>query len=202
MGGFDASLRVAGDAQPIEARLEIDAGRLRLRAADQMIGDWPIKDLDFHRIGQGFRAIIEGEEVLLDIADPHSFEHALGLNQPPAPKRDFDRLNRTLVAILSRVDRTLAGAEKRYGPLLPRWVFTRRMAGLLALGMVLMLVFPGVASTVLLAVGFTTVVFGAVVYTDNSLAAKVLPGRTTAVHVLIAGVAIVVLGFLVAVIAR
>jgi hypothetical protein len=100
------------------------------------------------------------------------------------------------------LDRVLDRAEKRYGALLPPWVFTRGTAIILGLWLLLMLLFPSLISTMLLLAGFLAVVFGAVVYTDGALAARVLPGRSTPNHVLIAGVGLVVLGFLLGVIAN
>lgn len=101
----------------------------------------------------------------------------------------------------ARVDRVLAAAEHRWGSLLPAWTFTR--VALLALLILLTatVVLPGVVSLVLLVTGLLTVLFGAVVYTDNMLASRVLPGRMTPMHVLLFGVTILMLGVLVGVIA-
>ena len=95
-----------------------------------------------------------------------------------------------------KLDQLLEKAEKAYGALLPRWVFSRGTVAILALVLLGMILFPGVISTLLLITGFLLVAFGAVVYTDSSLAARVLPGRSTPTHVLITGVGIVVFGFL------
>jgi hypothetical protein len=46
------------------------------------------------------------------------------------------------------------------------------------------------------------VIVGAIVYTDSVLASKWLPGRMTPIHVLIFGVAILMFGVLLGVIAR
>lgn len=101
----------------------------------------------------------------------------------------------------ARVDRVLAAAERRWGPLLPSWLFTRGTPLVLLILLVATIAVPGVVSMVLLVAGLLTVLFGAVVYTDNMLASKVLPGRMTPMHVLLFGVTILMLGVLVGVIA-
>lgn len=100
-----------------------------------------------------------------------------------------------------RLDRVIAAAERRWGSLLPSWVFTRVMAGIIAGGMLLTVIVPGLVSSFLLISGLLLVLLGAIAYTDPILAAKWFPGRTTAMHVLLVGVAVLMLGVLVGVIA-
>ena len=125
---------------------------------------------------------------------------------PPRPAQPAQKAKPAVAAttgakILAMVDGWLDKAQKAYGSLLPEWVFTRMTVWLLAGFLIVMIVFPGVFSTVLLIGGFAIVVFGAVVYTDSGLAVRVLPGRATPTHVLIVGVGILVFGFLLAVVA-
>lgn len=102
---------------------------------------------------------------------------------------------------LAFVDGTLAKANKRFGPYLPEWMFTRVMFAVAFIALILMIVLPGLVSTFLLIAGGLIVVFGAVVYSDPMLASRWLPGRTTPPHVLLFGVAILMLGVLLGVIA-
>lgn len=99
------------------------------------------------------------------------------------------------------VDNTIASAERRWGSLLPRWVFTRVIFGIVLGTLVAAIVFPGLVATILLLSGVLMVTFGAIVYSDGMLASRWLPGRTTPIHVLLFGVAILMLGVLLAVIA-
>ncbi len=99
-----------------------------------------------------------------------------------------------------KLDQLLERADEAYGSLLPRWVFTRGTMAILGVAILVMILAPIPISTILLITGFLVVVFGAVVYTDSSLAARILPGRSTPTHVLITGVAMVVFGFLLGVI--
>jgi hypothetical protein len=105
-------------------------------------------------------------------------------------------------SLMERVDTLLAAAEKRWGSLMPTWFFTRLMAFVVVGAFLLMLIFPGAVSAFLLAAGTLMVIFGGVVYTDGMLASRWLPGRMTPIHVLIFGVAILMFGVLLGVIAR
>lgn len=108
----------------------------------------------------------------------------------------------TREVILRPVDAALAAAEDRYGNLLPHWVFTRMMAAIVLVSLLLALIFPAAVSLFLLVSGLLTVVFGAVVYTDPMLMAKWLPGRMQPMHVLMIGVVVLLLGVLLGVIAN
>jgi len=103
---------------------------------------------------------------------------------------------------ISFVDGTLARANKKLGPYLPDWMFTRAMFAIAFGAVVLMILLPGLVSTFLLIAGAVMVLFGAIVYSDPMLASRWLPGRTTAQHVLLFGVAILMMGVLLGVLAR
>jgi hypothetical protein len=68
--------------------------------------------------------------------------------------------------------------------------------------LILAIIFPGLVSSFLLIAGAMLVVLGAIVYSDAMLASRWLPGRTTPTHVLLFGVAVLMLGVLLGVIAR
>lgn len=103
---------------------------------------------------------------------------------------------------LAFVDGTLKRASNRFGPYLPAWVFTRLMFGVAFVALILMVVLPGLVSAFLLIAGALLVVFGAVVYGDTVLASRWLPGRTQPPHVLLFGVAILMMGVLLGLIAN
>lgn len=103
--------------------------------------------------------------------------------------------------VVAFVDRTVAAAERRWSSLLPEWVFTRVMFGVVVGVLVAAVIFPGLVSTVLLLFGVLIVTFGAIAYSDDMLASKWLPGRTTPIHTLLFGVTILALGVLLAVVA-
>lgn len=103
---------------------------------------------------------------------------------------------------LALLDGTLGQANKRFGSFLPEWVFTRAMFLIAFVALILLLVFPGLVSTFLLIAGGLMILFGAVVYSDSLLASKWLPGRTTSQHVLLFGLAILMMGVLLGLVAR
>lgn len=104
--------------------------------------------------------------------------------------------------VLTFVDGTVAKAHKRFGPYLPEWVFTRAMFAIAFVALVLLVVLPGLISTLLLIAGGLLIAFGAVVYSDPMLASRWLPGRTTPQHALLSGVGILMVGVLVGIIAK
>lgn len=104
--------------------------------------------------------------------------------------------------LIGAIDGVLESAEERWGSLLPRWVFSRlTIVGLLAI-LILMAVFPTWISTILLVLGIVVIMFGAIVYTDPMLVAKWLPGRMAPAHVLLTGLAVLMLGVALGVIAN
>lgn len=126
--------------------------------------------------------------------------------EPEAPQESPEevggsRVRRTWAMVQERVDRIIDAAERRFGSLLPEWVFTRLVFWAVVGALVLTIVFPGVVSTFLLIAGVLLVVVGAILYTDDILASKWLPGRTTPIHVLILGVAVLMLGVLLGILA-
>lgn len=102
---------------------------------------------------------------------------------------------------LSRLDRAIAKAQKRYGPYLPDWVFSRAMFFIILATLAVMLVFAEIFSVLLLILGGIVIAFGAVTYSDGMLASRWLPGRMQPPHVLIIGVVTLVLGVLIGIVA-
>ena len=122
---------------------------------------------------------------------------------PPAIARERDEVPSGWTSKgLAFVDGTLERANKRFGPYLPDWVFTRAMFAIAFGAMILAVALPAMVSAFLLIAGVLMVMFGAVVYSDPMLASRWLPGRTTPQHVLLFGVAILMMGVLLGVIAR
>jgi hypothetical protein len=100
------------------------------------------------------------------------------------------------------MDGIIEAAEKRWETLLPPWVFSRGIFLLLGIFLLITIIFPGLSSAVLLILGGLLIVFGGIAYSDEIVASKWLPGRTSPAHPLIAGVALVILGVLVGMLAR
>lgn len=97
---------------------------------------------------------------------------------------------------LESLDQGLSQAQKRFGPYLPDWMFSRAMVLILLIVLVVTVMFPAL----LLIIGGLTIALGAVAYSDPMIASRWLPGRTQPPQVLLAGVAILLFGVLVGII--
>ncbi len=197
MSSFAASLKTLGDRRGLPATVVLENDRLSIRAGEEPIGDWALDEIRLEPTPTGYRMAAEGEQLLIELSDAAGFESELTKNDrgPRISLPDKDTL-------LKPVDKSLKAAEQRWGALLPDWVFTRIMVGVV-IGTVLVTVFvPGLVSTFLMISGLLVVMFGAVVYTDSMLASKWLPGRMSPMHVLLFGVVTLMLGVFLGVIAN
>jgi len=198
MGSFAASLKTIGDTKGLPATVSVEDGRLSINAGSETLGEWSIEDIRLEPIPTGYRMSAEGDQILIEMREAEEFGKAISRKARRGvpitlPSRDV---------ILKPVDVTLKAAQNKFGALLPHWIFTRIMAGVVFVSLVLAIIFPGAVSLFLLAAGLLIVVFGAVIYTDPMLVAKWLPGRMGPIHVLMFGVAVLVLGVLLGVIAK
>ena len=196
MGSFAASLKTLGDSQGLPAVIHLSEGRLSIAAGEESIGEWPLNEIRLEPTPTGYRMAAEGEQIILEVSDVDAFETELS----DSGKRNLSMPE--MGKLLAPVDRGIAFAEKKWGALLPPWVFTRIMFGVVIAALLLVIIFPGLVSGFLLIAGLLIVMFGAVLYTDPMLASKWLPGRMSPVHVLLFGVAILLVGILLGVIAR
>lgn len=196
MSSFSASLKTLGDRHGLPATIVLEDDRLSIEAGEESIGDWSLDEIRLEPTPTGYRMAAEGEQLLIEMPNAEAFESELTKKsraiRVTLPNKE---------AILKPVDRGLEAAEERWGSLLPEWVFTRVMVGVV-IGTLLVTIFlPGLVSTFLLIAGLLMVMFGAVVYTDSMLASKWLPGRMSPMHVLLFGVVILMLGVFVGVLA-
>ncbi len=95
----------------------------------------------------------------------------------------------------------IEASERRWGSLLPEWVFNRIVFVVALVLFALAIVFRGVTSIVLLIAGVLALMVGGASYTDAVMASKLLPGRTTPTHLLIVGVGLLAVGILFGIIA-
>ena len=196
MGSFAASLKTLGDSQGLPAVIHLSEGRLSIAAGEESIGEWPLNEIRLEPTPTGYRMAAEGEQIILEVSDVDAFETELS----DSGKRNLSMPE--MGKLLAPVDRGIAFTEKKWGALLPQWVFTRIMFGVVIAALLLVIIFPGLVSGFLLIAGLLIVMFGAVLYTDPMLASKWLPGRMSPVHVLLFGVAILLVGILLGIIAR
>lgn len=205
MGSFPASLKTLGDREGLPAVIHLSEGRLRIQAGKESIGEWGLDEIQLEPTPTGYRMAAEGEQIILEFTDKDAFQAELSSDGkrewslPGNGKREWSLPDTE--KLLSPLDKGIAFAERRWGGLLPEWAFTRVMFGVVIGALALTIIFPGLVSAFLLIAGLLMVMLGAVVFTDPMLASKWLPGAMAPVHVLIFGVAILILGVLLGVIA-
>ena len=278
MGSFNASLKTIGDTKGIPATVELQEGRLSIRAGDSEIGDWPLDEIALDPTPSGYKLAAEGDQVLLDITDREQFAEELDASSKNGRKKRGDKKKLTLFSrkekktdeeatrqeasaapaatvepirdepsvpaseptsripasvvesssppqrpapavepqatpepvsaepereakgssffgrLVAMLDRTIDIAEKRWGPLLPAWVFNRIVfvAGFALI--VLAFVFRGTTSIVLLVAGVLALMVGGAAYTDDVMASKLLPGRATPTHLMVVGMGLLGVG--------
>lgn len=232
MGTFAASLKTMGDRRGLPATISVDDGQIRIDAGDAPIGSWLLTEVDLQPTPTGFRMAAEGEHLFIELSDTIAFQSEIAVKSKRSGRRRKSRASKTTRArsvtpsdrpapqlnggqtrertlsipakdqILNLVDKTLALAKKRWGSLLPEWAFTRLMFAVVVGTFILMVIFPAWVSTFLLVAGLVLVVFGSVVYMDSILASKWLPGRMAPMHVLLFGVATLLFGVVLGVIAN
>lgn len=217
MATFTASLKTPGDMKGLPATLRVDNGTLHIAAGDTSIGEWPRDEIVLEPFAGGFRLKVEGEMLLLEMKETDAFEAEL---MPPSrtkktrkqkarhtkeaapPKARASKEPKPKEDKPSRLSRVLAWAEKRWGSLLPSWLFTKGVAYSALAFLAATVFFPEVVSVVILVAGLAVVLIGAVAFSDSVLASRWLPGRARPEHALIAGVAILLVGVLLQVVAR
>jgi hypothetical protein len=131
-------------------------------------------------------------------------EAILPTREAARPTRDKGKIDSSGLAQkgIGVVDHILAKTQKRFGPYLPDWLFSRAMFFIALSAQVTIILLPGLFSVVLLITGALLVLFGAVVYSDSVLASKWLPGRATPIQALLLGLSVLLLGILVGILAR
>lgn len=163
---------------------------------------------------------LPGATVLTDMETPRPSKSTAGLvsrfrtpkTQPDEPaEKEKTRKPRRREAgsaasgepggVVGLLDRVIEASERRWGSLLPEWVFNRIVFVVALVLFALAIVFRGVTSIVLLIAGVLALMVGGASYTDAVMASKLLPGRTTPTHLLIVGVGLLAVGILFGIIA-
>lgn len=97
MTQFNGSLRMPGEAGPgLKVVIDLtDDSHLHISAAQDLIGDWPLKEVGIRAADDGFHLIAEGEEVILRTENDPAFAVAVGLrNAPTLLRRQMSELLR------------------------------------------------------------------------------------------------------------
>ncbi|HEX5695056.1 MAG TPA: hypothetical protein VFZ15_01630 [Acidimicrobiia bacterium] len=87
MSSFSARLRLPGRSRlPLGVEVDIHHERLTLTAGDREVGAWPLEKLEVASQPDGFYIKIDGDLLVLDVADPNRFAAEMGIDREP-PKR-------------------------------------------------------------------------------------------------------------------
>lgn len=79
MSSFDARLRLPGHSRiPLGVEVDIAGERMTLTTGDRKLGDWALKEVDIAAMPDGFHINLDGEDVVLSVADTAKFESELG----------------------------------------------------------------------------------------------------------------------------
>ena len=76
MPEFKGKIRLE-DGDSLETTLTVESRRLVVKAGGHEIGNWPISQLSAKRRNSEFRIKVEGEELVVDVADPIGVANAL-----------------------------------------------------------------------------------------------------------------------------
>jgi hypothetical protein len=102
MPEFKGKIRLE-DGDGLETTLTVDSGRLLAKAGEHEIGDWAISELSAQRRNSEFLIKVEGEELVVDVADPIGLAQVLGVKEDEPKGR---RVKKPRVRRLKRKERT------------------------------------------------------------------------------------------------
>lgn len=84
MSSFDARLRLIGRAGfPLGVVVDLSDERMILTAGNSAVADWPLDEITIAALADGFHIKVEGEEVVLNVADSARFAVELGAAADP-----------------------------------------------------------------------------------------------------------------------
>ena len=88
MAQFKGTIRLE-DGDSLNTVLMVDAGRFIAKAGEHELGNWAVGELSVERRNNEFRIMVEGDELVVGVADPVGFSQILGVNeQKPKERRD------------------------------------------------------------------------------------------------------------------
>jgi hypothetical protein len=84
MSSFNARLRLPGHSKlPLGVEVDISYERMTLTAGDRTVAAWPLEELDIASRSDGFHIKVDGEEMVLKVADSTRFASELGIGKRP-----------------------------------------------------------------------------------------------------------------------
>jgi hypothetical protein len=91
MSTFTGQFRMEGDTESLPATVSVSDGMIKLTSRSHVIGEWPVSYLGIRESDRAVVLDVEGERVVLDLRDQSGFLTAAGLKQP---RPDAERIDR------------------------------------------------------------------------------------------------------------
>ena len=224
MSVFTGEFRIEGDTDSLPVTVSVTEGMVTLTSRTHLIGEWPVSYLGVRESDHALFLDVEGERAVLDLRDRRGFMAATGLRLPeereakrgrrgprakggekvptgrqeaggpPAPSEPRPSMRRRLDDALDEIKPDMSQVRDRVrslrgGPAV--WAA-------LAVFLVAVIFVPTAVVVVLTVVGTATTLIATFAYLDDSLRVR-FPNRYPPVVVLAAGLAVLTLAVLVAV---
>lgn len=89
MREFTGTIRLEdGEGEGLATRFVVESGRLVATSGEHEIGDWAVEELSVERRNGDFHIGVEGEQLVVGVADPVGFSDVLGVEEPkPKPEK-------------------------------------------------------------------------------------------------------------------
>ena len=224
MSTFIGQFRMEGDTESLPATVSVSDGMIKLTSRSHVIGEWPVSYLGIRESDRAVVLDVEGERVVLDLRDQSGFLTAAGLKQPRPNAERTDRKAGPRSRSSSTPSRT--ATTSRETPARPRTSLRARLDQLidevrpdlsevrskvrslrggpalwigLAVFAAAVIFVPTLVVVVLTIIGTAVTLVATFAYLDDSLRVR-FPNRFPPVVVLAAGLAVLTLAVLVAVI--
>jgi hypothetical protein len=86
MSSFNARLRLPGQSKlPLGVEVDIQHERMTLTSGERTVAAWPIEKLEVVSHSDGFHIRVDGEVMVLNVADSSRFAAELGIDKHPSP---------------------------------------------------------------------------------------------------------------------
>lgn len=216
MTSFQGSLKIAATADVIDAEFSVDEDRFAVQTGDDQLGSWSIADLHLERRGDGLHAVLDGEDVVLNVPDMDSFLSVIAppkagrkrskrAKKPPSASGFVTTAPQEKKARKEPRDRTslltkMAGAKQVFSAenwrgwlsdTTIRWVIASATVASLAL---LALFATGSLGMILVLVGMIALIIAALAVSDDLSAFGWVPGNLSETTLVISGAVAMVLG--------
>jgi hypothetical protein len=225
MSVFTGEFRMEGDTDSLPATVSVTEGMIKLTSRAHLIGEWPVSYLGIRESDRAVVLDVEGERVVLDLRDRPGFIAATGLKLPEAREEQGGKRT-ALLGRREKPETERPESNKHVEPSTPRPSLRRRFDAAVdeikpdmseirnriralrggpavwtavAVFLLAVIFVPTVVVVLLTIVGTAATLIATFAYLDDSLRVR-FPNRYPPVVVLAAGLGVLTLAVLVAII--